>query len=69
LFQNIDKRSGWNIDAGFASNCERTGFNGLMELTMPHLLSAIQLNHSDKIFNFHAASLVQPHLDTQSETT
>ena len=45
----------------------------LMELTMasflPHLLLAIQLNHSDKIFNFHAASLAQPHLDTQPETT
>jgi len=32
-------------------------------------VATIQLNHSDKIFNFHAVSLAQPHLDTQPETT
>jgi len=72
LFQNTDKRSGRYIYAGLASNCDRTGFNGMMKLTMasslPHQLPAIRLNQSDKIFNFHAGSLAQPLLEAQSAT-
>ena len=72
MFQNIDKRPGRDIDAGFASNCDRTGFDRMVELAMasflPNLLSTIQLNHSDKIFDFHAGSLAQPLLGTQPET-
>jgi len=44
----------------------------MVELAMasflPNLLSTIQLNHSDKIFDFHAGSLAQPLLGTQPET-
>jgi len=72
LFQNTDKRSGRYIYAGLASNCDRTGFNGMMKLTMasslPHQLPAIRLNQGDKIFNFHAGSLAQPLLEAQSAT-
>jgi hypothetical protein len=60
-----------NIHAGLSSNCDRTGFDGMVELTMtsflPYLLPTIQLNHSDKIFNFHAESLAQSLSDGQKD--
>jgi hypothetical protein len=41
----------------------------VMASFLPNLLPTIQLNHSDKIFDFHAGSLAQPFLDTQPGTT
>ena len=63
LFQNVDKCSRRNLYAGFSSNSNRTGFDGMVKLTMtsflPDLLLTIQLNCCDKVFNFHAASLTR----------
>ncbi len=45
----------------------------MVKLTMasflPHLLPTIQLNQSDKIFDFHAGSLAQSLFDTQLGTS